>query len=79
MSEGGGDGGILDYGSCKARLWPELHIVRGHICADVYTADLEKLKETLAAGVKVGGDRICSLAYADDVIILAQREENLSC
>ena len=44
----------------------------------IYTADLEdNLKETLAAGDKIRGSRICSLAYANDVVILARREEEL--
>lgn len=44
----------------------------------LYIVDMEeRLKETLAAGVRVGGSRFCSLAYADDVVILAVSEAGM--
>lgn len=44
----------------------------------LYIADMEgALRETLTTGIKVGKMKFCSVAYADDIVILAKREEDM--
>jgi len=42
-----------------------------HVIADVE----EEMKKGQVDGILIGRDRICTLAYADDLILLAKNEE----
>ena len=45
---------------------------------NLLTADMEEeLRKGKWGGVRVGQKRICTLAYADDVVVLAEREEQM--
>ena len=45
---------------------------------NLLTADMEEeLRKGKWGGVRVGKKRICTLAYADDVVVLAEREEEM--
>lgn len=45
----------------------------------LFTADLEEeMKKGLRGGIVVGGERIWSLAYADDIVLVAKEEEDMA-
>lgn len=50
------------------------------ILFNLLIADVEEdLRKGNWGGVRIGGRRVCTLAYADDLVLLAGKEEKMEC